>query len=60
MDPPNAPAAIQPSTKAKSDAVPLSAIFTNTGSPTIAGPMMNRLLINVIIIIQKIGFCEKR
>jgi hypothetical protein len=38
----------------------LGAVFTKTGSPTIAGPMMNRLLMNVIIIIQKIGFCEKR
>ena len=56
-DPTNAPAAIQPSVNAKSDAVPCNAIFTKIGRPTMAGPIMNRLLMNVIMIIQKMGFC---
>ena len=57
-DPTKAPAAIQPSIKAKSEAVPLNAILTKIGSPTMAGPIMKRLLINVMTIIQKIDFCS--
>ena len=51
-DPINAPAAIHPSIKAKSDAVPCKELFTKIGSPTIAGPIIKRLLIKVIMIIQ--------
>ena len=59
-DPNNAPTAMHPSTKAKSEGVPCSVFFTKIGNPTIAGPIIKKLLIKVIIIIQKIGFSLKR
>ena len=51
--PNNIPNPINASTKAKSDALPPKCSFTNIGTPIIAGPITNKLLSNVKIIIKR-------
>ena len=59
-EPNNAPIAIQPSTKAKSEASPFNIVFTRIGTPTTAGPIINRLLINVIIMTRNIDLLDSK